>query len=600
MTMWIAAISRGHNGSVCLMKDNEIVFHIEEERLTRGKYDGAPLLALLKVKEYTDKLDYLVLAHTQLVTEAGVGRMEYTGENVYHSLARKLGLIARHEEPHPQIIDYGLIHHKLHAACAFYKSGFESATAVIVDGAGSFLDFNYENSPMRYYEVESIYGCDYPKNGGIKGLYKHCGSNGASVKMVNPKNVPEWDQDDPDGSYLLLDGTTGIVKSYEAVTQYCGWDAIEAGKTMGLSPYGKPNDNIPPIFSEYATGDYHPVNKDLFIPFYPNSSIVDESLCDELRTPEDIESSDYSRLQNRRDMAYAVQKETQDAVLHLIRTAAKSTGNPNVVVSGGYGLNCVANYYYREQLKDEGINLYVEPISSDAGTSVGAALYHYYKVTNDNTIVDRSTLYLGPKYDYTLEEIQETADKYGAIVQGAIHKDVIDLITDKNIVALFQGRSEAGPRALGNRSILYDPTDLNGKDIVNKIKRREYFRPFAGSILKDHVHEWFDLRGLEETPHMMYAVECQEGIEEKIPAIIHVDGTCRIQTVTPEENKIYHEIITEFFERTGCPIVFNTSFNLGGEPLVETLDDALRTLANSDIEYLYLPEYGKMITYKND
>ena len=99
---------------------------------------------------------------------------------------------------------------------------------------------------------------------------------------------------------------------------------------------------------------------------------------------------------------------------------------------------------------------------------------------------------------------------------------------------------------------------------------------------------------------MMYAVECQEGIEEKIPAIIHVDGTCRIQTVTPEENKIYHEIITEFFERTGCPIIFNTSFNLGGEPLVETLDDALRTLANSDIEYLYLPEYGKMITFKND
>ena len=169
-------------------------------------------------------------------------------------------------------------------------------------------------------------------------------------------------------------------------------------------------------------------------------------------------------------------------------------------------MNCVANYYYKQQLQDEGINLYVEPLSSDAGTSVGAALYHYYKVTGDTEVRDRSTLYLGPKYDYTLEQIQDTADKYGAEVVDATHEDVIKLITNKNIVALFQGRSEAGPRALGNRSILYDPTDPKGKDIVNKVKRREYFRPFAGSILKEHVHEWFDMVDLEESPHMMYAV----------------------------------------------------------------------------------------------
>ena len=201
---------------------------------------------------------------------------------------------------------------------------------------------------------------------------------------------------------------------------------------------------------------------------------------------------------------------------------------------------------------------------------------------------------------YSTDEIVDTADKYESTrVFEATNKDVIDLITNKNIVAVFQGRSEAGPRALGNRSILYDPRDPDGKDFVNKVKRREYFRPFAGSILKEHVHEWFDLRGMDETPFMMYAVKCQKGIEEKIPAIIHVDGTCRIQTVTEEQNKNYHDLIKEFYEATGCPIVFNTSFNLGGEPLVETLDDACRTLANSDIEYLYLPEYGLMIEVKN-
>ena len=164
---------------------------------------------------------------------------------------------------------------------------------------------------------------------------------------------------------------------------------------------------------------------------------------------------------------------------------------------------------------------------------------------------------------------------------------------------MFQGKSEAGPRALGNRSILYDARDPDGKDHVNVVKRREYFRPFAGSILKEHVHEWFDLRGMDDTPFMMYAVNCKEGIQEKIPAIIHVDGTCRIQTVTPDVNKNYYEIIQEYYKQTDCPIIFNTSFNLGGEPLVETLDDALRTLANSLIEYLYLPEYGLMIEVKN-
>ena len=164
---------------------------------------------------------------------------------------------------------------------------------------------------------------------------------------------------------------------------------------------------------------------------------------------------------------------------------------------------------------------------------------------------------------------------------------------------MFQGRSESGPRALGNRSILYDPRDPNGKDHVNSVKHREYFRPFAGSILKEHVHEWFDLRGMDETPFMMYAVECKPGVEEKIPAILHVDKTCRIQTVTKEQNENYYNLIQEFFKRTGCPILFNTSFNLGGDPLVETLEDAVCTLLASDIEYLYLPEFGKMIVMPN-
>jgi carbamoyltransferase len=231
---------------------------------------------------------------------------------------------------------------------------------------------------------------------------------------------------------------------------------------------------------------------------------------------------------------------------------------------------------------------------------MGAAMLVYHQTTKDKTVRHYAeTIYEGFEYTYTNEQIEDTANKYGATIIDADKELVVEMIRNKNIVTMFQGKSENGPRALGNRSILFDPTFEDGKDYVNKVKRREYFRPFAGTIMLEYAHEWFDMRGLEQTPHMMYAMDCQEGIAEKIPSIIHVDGTCRIQTVTREQNKHYYELIEQFHKATGVPIIFNTSFNLGGEPLVETLDDAVRTLYNSEMEYCYLPEYGKLIEMKN-
>ena len=348
--------------------------------------------------------------------------------------------------------------------------------------------------------------------------------------------------------------------------------------------------------------DWTTTNRDLIVPTYPNGAVVNQGRFKELTNPSDLKrTDDLTQLQSRRDMAYAIQTESEQMVLDLIRKAVDMSGENNVVLSGGYGLNCVANYWYLEQLKDEGINLFVEPVSNDAGTAIGAAYWHYQKVSKNTKIHSPiKDLYYGPKYEYDTDYIKDLANYYDATrIFEATHEDAIDLISKKNIVAMFQGKSEAGPRALGNRSIMYDPRDPDGKDHVNTNKRREYFRPFAGSILKEHVHEWFDLRGMDETPFMMYAVKCQEGIKEKIPAIIHVDDTCRIQTVTEDINPHYYNLIKTWYDKTGCPIIFNTSFNLGGEPLVETLDDALRTLANSLIEYLYLPEYGPMIEIKN-
>ena len=597
MAQWIAGITRGHNGAVCLLKDGELVFHLEEERLSRQKYDGGPLAGMVKILDYTDKLDYLVIAHTQPLQETA-GKIDFSGDDVYTGLARKLGLIDQKYEgrEHPQVIDYAWVHHKLHAACAFYRSGFESATAVIVDGAGTFIPMMFGESQEMTWELETIFSCEYPAN--FKTLVKHQGGRGPwmSAKM----EVSSEREGEPGTHELIIDDTAGIVKAYEAVTQYCGWQPIEAGKTMGLAPYGKPNDGIPPVYTDDGGNEWITANRNLIIPTYPNGAVVNENRYEVLKTAEEDYNGDLTKLQSRRDLAYAVQSESQQRVLDLILEAVERTGNKNVVVSGGYGLNCVANYWYLEELNKHGINLYAEPISSDAGTCIGAAYMHYHSLMKDmNVRPYADSLYLGPQYNYTDEEIDSVVEKYDAHSQEFTTEEVVKLMRDKNIVAMFQGRSEAGPRALGNRSLMFDPTFEDGKDHVNRIKRREYFRPFAGSILAEHAHEWFDMRGKEETPHMMYAMDCQEGVAEKIPSIIHVDGTCRIQTVKQEHNAHYYAVIEEFYKQSGVPIIFNTSFNLGGEPLVETLDDAVRTLYSSDIEYLFLPEYGRLITVKN-
>lgn len=597
MTQWIAAIARGHNSGVCLLKDGELVLSIEEERLSRHKYDGGPLHSMVKILEYTDKLDYLVIAHTQPLGESG--RIDFTGDDIYTGMARKLGLIDRKANlyDHPQVIDLSRTHHKLHAACAFYRSGFESAVSLVVDGAGTFIPINIGRDTEMTWELESIFSCEYPAK--FKTLYKHQAGRGpwGSAKIDQFSSEGEGE----DGYHeLILDESAGITKAYEAVTQYCGWAPIEAGKTMGLFPYGKSNDLVPKIYTDGGGGSWKTSDRNVIVPTYPNGAVVNEGRFEFLATPKECE--DLTKLENRRDMAYAIQVESQQMVLDLIRKAVNLTGNKNVVLSGGYGLNCVANYWYLEQLKDEGIDLYVEPVSNDAGTAIGAALLVHHQVNQDSIVKDRiKDLYTGFTYSYSNQDIIDAAQKYNAELSDDVdYETVIKLIVNKNIVSLFQGKSECGPRALGNRSILYDPRDPNGKDHVNMVKRREYFRPFAGSILQEHVHEWFDLRGMDDTPFMMYAVKCQDGIEEKIPAIIHVDGTCRIQTVTKDVNPHYYALIEEFYKQTGCPIIFNTSFNLGGEPLVETLDDAVRTIANSKIEYLYLPEYKKLVTIKND
>ncbi len=568
----IVSINRGHNSATTLMIDGKIIWYCEEERLSRNKYDGSPLMGLMKVFDYVDHIDELVICHTHRHGP----ELDWTGEDLYQGFIRK---ISRGKwEPHITYIDS--IHHELHAHLGFVNSGFKTAACVIADGAGSFLTTEAIDSTI--YEFETIFKAKWPLE--FEVTYKHLGSNWAV-------GVLPLDEE----KKVLVTEYPGIVKMYEAVTMYCGFSSIEAGKTMGLSPYGKPNANLPELFRDNWS------SREVLIPDYPNQSRINVQRYPELMKDVEVLTKAHEEgtpiwTQTQKDLAYLCQKESEEQLIRLIRKAHEDTGEKNIVVSGGYGLNCVANYKYWKEFPD--LNIYVEPISHDGGTSMGGALYVWHNLQEtEEPVGRRESIYYGPQYnpDTYLDDIDDDVE-----VSDTSYQEVAELIRDENIVTIFQGRSEGGPRALGNRSILFDPTIKDGKDIVNSVKRREFFRPFACSIKEEKVHEWFDLQGRDKTPHMMYAVDCLPGVEEKIPSVIHVDGTCRIQTLTKDDNQHYYNLIDAFEKLSGVPILFNTSFNLGGEPLVENIEDAIATLKTSKIEYMYLPEIQKLVKVSNE
>ena len=559
----IMAINPGHNGSVALVSDGKIIYYCEEERLSRLKYDGNPFRGMIKIlEEYA--IDELIIGGTS----PELSKLPWTGEDAYTALVRKYN-------PQVKVTIMGHQHHLGHAAGAFYNSGFETAVAVIADGAGSIHQVQVGDETQQQnlagYETESIIKCNYP--GDFEPIYKRYADGNA---FFYDNGVQEFDN------------TVTITKAYEAVSHYLGFGFIEAGKTMGLAPYGERDDRIPDFFIE-GKG-----NKNLLIPMYPAGAIVDENRFPYLKRTLDPEvwHKDFTQVSEvDKNLAWKIQDETQTMLGDLIQKAVDLTGETNIVIAGGYGLNCVANYYYKDRFPD--LNIYVDPASHDGGTSIGLALLAWRVYSQSSEINKLNTLYLSfpPKYGYLEELIKKTKLK----MHNTSASFVADLIVNQNIVAMFQGRAEGGPRALGNRSILFDPRNPDGKEIVNQVKGREWFRPFAGSMLAEHADNWFEMRGLKETPFMMYAINVKVEKLGEIPAITHVDGTCRIQTVTSKQNRNYYELINAFYEKTKVPILFNTSFNLAGDPLVETIEDALNTILNSDIKYLYLPDIKKLI-----
>ena len=371
----------------------------------------------------------------------------------------------------------------------------------------------------------------------------------------------------------LIDKTEkiGIGLLYSAVTQKIGFKLLQEGKTMGLAPYGKNKNifNFPNKYNGIET-DY-------------SSLLLNEKY--EFKKEYNLDTSSFSEKANA---AYEVQEECEKALLHLTRYSKEKLNTKFLCISGGVGLNSVSNYkILQSKIFDD---VFINPACSDTGIPLGCALYGFHKINKKNKLYGEISPYLGPSYNSN--RIEKAIYSYSGfyVNKDSEFKKTSELLYQNKIVALHQGRSEMGPRALGNRSIIMSPLYKENKDILNKrVKFREEFRPFAPACLLEYAKEYFEID--RESPYMLFVPTVKKNKKDVIPAVTHVDGTGRLQTLTKERNKHFYEIVKSFYNRTNIPILLNTSFNVAGQPIVESPEDAIETFLKTDIDALLLDNY---------
>jgi carbamoyltransferase len=568
--MKILGIQKHHNSSACLFEDGNLIYYNQEERLSKIKKDfGFPLNCLAEIKKITSDIDVVVITGYDYVAAENAS---------IASMLTKLGF----KFPNKDFwFSYYKGHHLAHAAKAFYNSNFDDALIIVWDGKGSTFSlsdgtFAHETTTAFYATSPSHFEIVY------KRLYTPFSDNPSSLTVNDKCEYGIYDKTLDINHYpnqlWEVRNDHDIGHLYEFTSKHLGFGDDESGKMMGLQSYGKFNDELPSSLLFDQTKYY--TNMEVFNADDPNS----------------VNTEKFPILKDKQaltDFAFHTQKSLETVGLSVIKNMLASTGAKNLVLTGGVALNVVANNFYRKNIPQD-VKIYIEPLCGDEGNCIGAAQLYYHSVsqnTNKNTF---KNLYFGPLPDYNFI-LYDDEIAYDNITKA----DVVKLLLEKNIIAIFQGGAEAGPRALGNRSLLFDPRIKNGKNIVNRVKKREPFRPFACSIMAEHATQWFDFHLLKDSPYMMYALDALPGVKEKIPSVVHEDNTSRVQTVNKDQNLHFYELLNEFYLATEVPLLFNTSFNLAGDPLVETIDDAITTLRLSEIEYLYLPEIEKLIYIRN-
>jgi carbamoyltransferase len=542
---WILGISASHNGSACLLKGDRIVVAIQEERLTRYKRHRIYGARASKAVAYCLNYAGIDPSDLSLVVLCIQGRKAAE----IHDLRLEPFLnVLTHRIP-----TITIPHHYGHALSVFATSGFAESAVLIVDGTGSPVsDFTAEelkvmngNKAPDSWETISLY---YASGTTVVPLEKHVIERGAWLVLH-------------DGEMPLFGSLGGM---FSATAQQIFGEVTEAGKVMGLAPYG-PAAFPSSDFFDLVNGRFH-FKDTVPLRFRHNE-----------RWPN--RASEYEAL------AGSVQAALEDAVLYLARHIRELCSSENLCYAGGVALNSVAN---EGIIRESGFkNVYIMPAAEDSGTSIGAAYYGLWQLTQHNS--QRPILHDAPGRAYSTAEISaalDARDDVRVVYPSDVLSDAVELLCDGKIIGWFDGGSELGPRALGQRSILCDPRRPDAKETLNRrVKMREAFRPFAPAVLLEEAGKWFEFGDTApESPFMLRVVEVNRERKDDVPAIVHVDGTGRVQTLTRANNGRFYELVKQFYEKTGVPILLNTSFNRMGQPIVETPTDAVECLLNTGLD----------------
>jgi carbamoyltransferase len=550
-----------HESAAALLVDGELVSFVEEERINRIKHakdaliDNPHVLPAGAIKECLrqahldfSQIDRFAFSFSEKGRLQNKGADEFfvpgswgtdEGEDLFHSrlmsVPEKLSELAGFDVSDRFLwVD----HHLAHAASAFLCSPFEEALIIVADGIGEFDAISAFVG--RHNQLGKIYSLSYPHSPGFL---------------------------------------------WEKICKFLGFGEHDACKLMGLASYGNP-ENYTEAFSKLAAYDEKEIFKvdNSIARFRNNDFSALEELFGPARKPDEFIEI------RHKDIAATLQKFTENIMLDLARKLKNSFRLNKLCLAGGVSLNCVVNYVLQKQGPFS--DMFVQPAANDAGTALGAALYAWCGVEEQPRKFEWNHSYWGPQY--TDDEIT-TAIKATGLEAVMVDDPVVeaaDLIAEGYVVGWFQGKMEAGPRALGNRSLLAHPGRADMRDILNlKVKHREDFRPFAPSVLSEKASEWFEITGRSTAnEYMLVTYPVKKRQRDRIPAVVHIDGSSRIQLVRASVNPKYYRLIEKFDQITGIPMVLNTSFN-DSEPIVMTPAHALNTFMKTGVDALFLENY---------
>ncbi len=550
--------SHYHDAGACLLRDGELVAAAEEERFSRLKHDARlPVNAANYCLEAAglepEDVDYVIFYEKPLLKFerilAGYAATYPRSRGAFvHAmqawLSQKLWIRGEIRDA----LDFGgevLFgeHHVSHAASAFFPSPFTESAVLTADGVGEWATTTL----------------------GI--------GNDIDLEVTHEIRYPH---------------SLGML--YSAFTAYLGFEVNEGEyKVMGMAAYGRPTwvDKVRQLIELIEDGSYR-LNMRYFA-YQHGLRSIDNTFVELFGAPRQPGSELEQRFA---DIAASIQLVTEEAMLGLARKARELSGSDNLCMAGGVALNVLAN---ARILRESGFRrVWIQPAAGDAGGCLGAATYLYHTVLRNPRSWQMTDAYLGPSF--TNSEIHAFLDREGVaytlLGEREVAPTVARLLVENNVVGWFQGRMEFGPRALGARSILANPTDPTMMDTLNaKIKHREAFRPFAPSTLIEAASTYFDFgspEGLVESPYMLLTARVRPDKQHLLPAITHLDGTARVQTVSRTQNPLYYALIEEFGKLTGVPVLVNTSFNVQGEPIVCTPDEAFNSFAHTEMDYLVM------------